>query len=90
VGLTITDRDNSPSPGGPGAATTVEIPFSFQVPCAVTEDATVGSTCSIDTTADALVPATVKEGDRSVWQLGAVEVRDAAGAVFMTQGVFIP
>jgi Tol biopolymer transport system component len=90
VGLTITDRDNTPSPGGPGAATTVEIPFSIQMPCAVTADATVGSTCSIDTTADALAPATVKEGDRSVWQLGAVEVRDAAGAVFMTQGVFVP
>jgi len=90
VGLTITDKDNTPSPGGPGAATTVEIPYSFTVPCADTADTTVGSTCAIDTTVDALVPGTAKEGDRAVWQLGTVEVRDAAGATFLTQGVFVP
>jgi hypothetical protein len=38
---------------------------------------TVGSTCAANTTVDAIVPGTIVEGRRSVWQLGQVEVKDA-------------
>jgi hypothetical protein len=64
--------------------------YSFAVPCAATADNGVGANCALDTTADALVPGTVREGRRAIWQLGAVSVRDGAGAPFMTQGVFVP
>jgi len=100
VAVRITDKDHTPAPGGAGAATTLDMPYSFTIPCAGTADDTVGSGCEVETTADALVPDTVKEGDRSVWQLGQVEVLDAgpdgdvntpAGAqVFLRQGVFVP
>ena len=70
------------------------------VPCTATGDTTVGSTCSLTTTADAVVGAgAVKESRRSIWQLGQVQVNDggADGVVsttpntlFAVQGVFVP
>jgi hypothetical protein len=88
--LRITDRDNSPSPGGPGAGTVTDLPFPFAVPCTVTLDTTVGSTCAVNTTADAVAPGAVKEGRRSIWALNGFEVHDANGDVFLTQGLFVP
>jgi hypothetical protein len=59
-----------------------------------------GSTCAANTTADALVPGTVKEGRRSIWQMSRVEVDDggadgdadapADNTLFMVQGLFVP
>jgi hypothetical protein len=56
--------------------------------------------CTAGTSLDALVPGTVKEGRRAVWQLGRVELWDggadgdaqtpAADTLFATQGLFIP
>ena len=88
--LRITDRDNTPSPGGPGAATVTDLDFPFSVPCTVTADASVGSTCAVDTTAEALAPGAVKESRRSVWALQRFDVRDADGHAFLTQGLFAP
>jgi WD40-like Beta Propeller Repeat len=91
VGLRITDKDNTPHPGGPGAATVSDITYSFPVPCAATDkDDTIGSQCAVDTTADALVPGTVKERRRTIWQLGQVALHDGAGNAFMRQGIFVP
>jgi hypothetical protein len=52
------------------------------------------------TTADSLVPGTIEEGNRSIWEIGQVEVFDggADGLVstsggntpFVRQGVFVP
>jgi WD40-like Beta Propeller Repeat len=88
--LRITDHDNTPNPGGPGAATVTDLPFPFAVQCTVTPSSTVGSSCAVATTADAVLGGAVKEGRRTVWQLGGFEVRDAAGAVFLRQGLFVP
>jgi hypothetical protein len=76
----ITDKDNTPAPnGGSGAATVQDMPFAFTVPCAVTSsDTTIGSLCSLDTTADTLVPGSVKEGMRSIWELSQVQSTTAA------------
>jgi Tol biopolymer transport system component len=90
MNLRITDKDNTPSPGGPGAATVKDMPYSFSVPCATTPAAGIGSSCGVDTTADTLVPGTVKEKRRTVWALGQVVLRDGAGNVFMRQGLFVP
>jgi TolB protein len=100
VTLRITDKDNTPHPGGPGAATTTEIPLEAIAACTPIADPQEGSTCTTTTTADALAPGTVKEGRRSIWQLGRVEVYDggadgdantpAGDTLFATQGLFIP
>jgi Tol biopolymer transport system component len=98
--LRITDKDNTPSPGGPGAATTVPFQYRFDIPCTPDPTTNVGSDCSISTTADTLVPGTIKESLRTVWQIGRVRVDDAGpdgnpdttadNTVFAVQGVFVP
>jgi hypothetical protein len=101
-GIRMTDRNNTPNPGGPGPGTVTDVVIPATIPCAATTDATVGSTCTVDTTLDALVPGTVKEGARAVWELGQVKVYDGgsdgdaettAGAdntLFMIEGLFVP
>jgi hypothetical protein len=60
----------------------------------------VGSTCSVNTTADAVVGAgTILESKRTIWQLGQVRVNDGGtdgvasttpNNPFMVQGVLVP
>jgi hypothetical protein len=64
--------------------------LGFDLPCTATADTTVGSTCALSTTYDALVPGAVTEARRSIWALGQVQVRDSGGAPFMRQGIFVP
>jgi hypothetical protein len=82
------------------AATTQDFPFSFAVPCAATTDTTVGSTCSVVTTADTLMPGAISAGVRTIWALGQIGVYDAGSddvasttadnTLFMVEGVFVP
>jgi TolB protein len=98
--LRITDKDNTPSPGGPGAGTTVPFQYGFDIPCTPDPAPDIGSDCSISTTADTLVPGTVTESLRTIWQVGRVRVDDAGpdgnpdttadNTVFAVQGVFVP
>jgi len=99
VALQITDKDNTPHPGGPGAATTQELTFDVDATCSVVSDPTPHSVCQTTTTADALIPGSIKEGRRSIWQLGQVLVYDggpdgdtatADNTVFARQGLFVP
>jgi hypothetical protein len=93
VVLKITDR------GGGVPITMQEFPFRFAVPCSATTSSSVGSTCTLATTADALIPAAVKETQRSIWELGQVQVNDGGpdgnaatepNAPFARQGLFVP
>ena len=85
--LRITDRNNGPSETG----TVQDVPYRVTVPCATTADSTIGSTCSVTTTADALGSGTVVEGRRAIWRLGQVRVNDGgADGVVAVQGVFVP
>ena len=86
----ITDRDNTPSPGGPGPATVSDTVLAFTVPCTPTASASVGSTCFVRTSVEALVAGAVKERRRAIWALGQVVVNDGDGAPFLKQGVFVP
>jgi len=88
--IQITDKNNTPHPGGPGAATVQELTHSQPIPCAGTANETVGSTCQLNTTVEALVPGAVVEKRRAIWELGAIRVHDGAGNLFMTQGLFVP
>jgi hypothetical protein len=87
----ITDRGNAPAAGGgTDPATVADLPLEIPAGCAGTAASQVGGTCDLVTTIDSVLPGAVREGDRAIWQMGRVEVLDAAGATFLRQGVFIP
>jgi TolB protein len=89
----ITDRDNTPNPGGPGPGTVQDASFGATLPCAA-------GTCTLATTANALAPGAVVQGRRTIWQVGQVDVYDGGAdgiasttgdnTLFMVEGVFIP
>jgi hypothetical protein len=94
--LRITDRYN-----GPGETGTVQdvVNYAVTVPCVGTTSGTIGSTCSVTTTADAIAAGTVLENRRSIWQLGQIRVFDGGpdgvastpdNTLFAVQGVFAP
>ena len=96
----ITDRDSGESAGGGSDPATVsDFPLAVPVSCAATSDPATGGSCAASTSLDAVVPGAIKEGDRSIWQLGAVQVFDggsdgsaatAPNTLFARQGLFVP
>jgi TolB protein len=98
--LRITDKENMPIVAGSGGGTVQTIPMEFTVPCAETPEPELGGLCGIDTTLDSLVPGTVKEGARAVWQLGQLRIYDGGpdgvastedgNQLFQVQGLFVP
>jgi TolB protein len=99
LSLRITDKENTPYPGGPGPGTVVDTTFAFTIPCATTPDTIIGSQCSIDTTADTLAPGIAPENGRAIWATDQVKVYDggpdgnadtAPNTLFEAQGVFAP
>ena len=71
----MTDKANGPGEDENG--TMVDTLLEMPVVCVGTAASTIGSTCALNTTLDALIPGLVREGDRSIWQLGQIVVRDA-------------
>jgi Tol biopolymer transport system component len=101
--LRITDRNNFVNPGpdaeGPVSGTGQDAFIKAAVPCTASVDPSIGSTCEIRTTEDALVPGMVLEGARTIWELGDVQVFDGGddgnietglNTLFMRQGLFVP
>jgi hypothetical protein len=95
--LRVTDKLNGSSPIDPG--TVADFPFEYKGICATTSDTTVGSTCSVNTTAGAVVPGAISEGNRTIWEVGTVQVFDGGSdgnvdtlpnTLFERQGVFVP
>ncbi len=94
----MTDRYNGNSQREPG--TVADVPLEIPVQCAATSDAATGGSCSVNTTLDALLPGSVREGSRAVVQLGKVKVFDAGAdgdadtsadnRRFAAQGLFVP
>jgi dipeptidyl aminopeptidase/acylaminoacyl peptidase len=93
----ITDSHNGASQNSAG--TLVDLDFPIAVDCASTAEASIGSLCTVATSADALVPNLVKERKDTSWQLfrlrlndsGANGVRgDADDTLFEQQGLFVP
>jgi hypothetical protein len=91
----ITDRV-----GGPAneAATVTDVVFPVTVPCTETSTAP-GATCAVTTSFDAVVPGTVPEGKRTIWQLEQIRVADGGAdgdvdttpnTLFAVQGIFVP
>jgi hypothetical protein len=97
--LRVTDRYNGSSLTEP--ATVTDTTFDFTVPCTATSsDATRGADCSLTTAANSVMPGSVVSSQRTIWELGQVEVRDggadgdadttADNQPFLRQGVFVP
>jgi hypothetical protein len=95
----ITDHDNHGGISDPDTATVSDIPFPVNGQCAATADTSIGGTCSIATTFNAIVPGAIKDGKRTTWEMGPVTVFDggadkkvstADNFPFATQGVFVP
>jgi hypothetical protein len=99
--LRVTDRYNAHnqySTAMPGTA--ADTPLRVIVPCTATADASVGSSCSVTTTADAVMPGIALEGKRANWELGQVQVYDGGAdgdaytpgdnTLFAVQGLFAP
>jgi hypothetical protein len=95
--LRITDRRNSPS--GTDAGTVSDFTFPFTVPCSATAEDS-GGKCALSTTANSVMPGSVQESARAIWQLGQIGIYDGGAdglasttdgdSVFATQGVFVP
>jgi hypothetical protein len=99
--IRITDKNNTPNPGGPGPGTVQDVPLPFDISCSPTaSDNTVGSDCNTSTTVNALFPSAITPGRRSIWQLGQVRAYDGGpdgnaatndgNTLFMDEGLFIP
>jgi hypothetical protein len=95
--LRVTDKLSGSVPID--SATMLDTPFNVTVPCAATADTAIGSTCAITTTADTVLPGTVIEIKRTIWQLGQTQVYDGGAdglaatpgnTLFAVQGVFVP
>ena len=96
--LRLTDRASGPALDEP--ATVQDFVYRFTVPCQATISTTIGSTCAVTTTADAIQPGTVKERARTIWQIGQIQLFDggpdgaastaSGNTLFLTQGVFVP
>jgi hypothetical protein len=96
---TLRMTDNRSGPGANEYGTIQDVPFEFTVPCTSTPSTTIGSTCSLNTSADALQPGIAVEGARGIWQLSQVQVADGGAdgvaatepnTIFAKQGIFIP
>jgi hypothetical protein len=92
-----TDRANGGSGSDPGTATD----FDFSVPfaCTPTASTTVGSDCRLDTSADAVTPAMIKENKATVLQVFSLRLMDSGpngvrgdsdDNLFASEGVLVP
>jgi hypothetical protein len=96
---TIRISDHYNGPGLNEAATVVDIPFPVNASCVATAATNVGGTCTANTTANTVVPGSVKDTQRAVVEIGQLQVNDggadglvstADNTLFEVQGIFIP
>ncbi len=74
--LRITDRDNGSTPlAAMDPATVADLALEIPVVCSPTAGP-VGSTCATATTVEAIFPGAVKEGARTIWELGTIALDD--------------
>jgi hypothetical protein len=93
----VTDRLNGPAEDVPG--TTSDAPLRFTIDCNSTPGPGGGS-CNAATSADGAMLGVVREGKRSVWGLGQIQLFDGGSdelasttgdnTLFAVQGFFTP
>jgi hypothetical protein len=94
----ISDHYNGPNRNE--AATMVDTSYpSVIIPCANTSATSIGARCAVDTTANAIVPGSVKDGQREVMEIDDLKLNDGGAdgtistggnTVFALPGIFIP
>jgi Tol biopolymer transport system component len=99
IRVRLTDRWNTPHPGGPGPGTG-SFTLAWTVPCYKGSDPTRGANCVIGFPDDALLPGLVKEKMRAIYQLEEIRVYDggadsdgdttADNRLFAVPGIFVP
>jgi PKD repeat protein len=96
VRMRLTDKLNGPA-AEPG--TVADQTLRATVPCGVTAGDPKGSTCTLSTTLDTLIPGIAKEKTRALWAVGQMGLNDggpdgdadtANNAPFAVQGLFVP
>jgi hypothetical protein len=96
---TIRISDHYNGPGLNEAATVIDIPFPVNGTCVNTAATNIGGTCTVNTTANAVVPGSVKDTQRAVVEVGQIQINDggadglvstADNTLFEDQGIFIP
>jgi hypothetical protein len=83
----ITDRNIGPTGVGLSAnGTATDMPMTFAVPCATTASGTVGSTCSVSTSLDAVLggATAVDDSKRAIWEMRGFS--DGAGVLKLWDG----
>jgi phosphatidylinositol-3-phosphatase len=98
--LSVRLTDHATTTSGDEPQTVEDFPLRVTVPCTPTTSTGTGSTCSLVTTADTVVPGAVLESKRSLWALDQVQVYDGGSdgaasttddnTLFMDQGLFVP
>jgi hypothetical protein len=102
--IRITDHWNGVGAGGGSdAATVIDLPFPVLGTCAATASATLGATCSTNTSANAVIGGpdpVVKDGKRANVEIGQIQIFDSGpdgqvgtvtdNELLSVQGVFIP
>jgi hypothetical protein len=95
--LRLTDHFNGPSLTE--AATMVDIPFPVNAACTNTSSTSIGGRCTVSTSLNAIIPGSIKDGQRMNLELGQIQVMDsgpdgnpttADNTVFAVEGTFVP
>jgi hypothetical protein len=93
----ITDRLNGPLQNEAATGLDTEIPLT--VPCTATASDTIGASCSLSSSFNAIVPGAVVERKRTIWGLGQIKIFDGGSSgtvgasdatLFETEGLFVP
>jgi hypothetical protein len=97
-GVRITDSFNGTTQDVPATANDGAFPIPMDcLPSPL--NATIGSTCGVNTSANALMPGVIRTGDKSIWQLGEIQVLDsgtdgtrgnADDQTLAVQGIYLP
>jgi hypothetical protein len=98
IAVRITDRLNG---YGGGSGTASDASIAVTMPCTTSPgDATIGSTCEVNTTLDTVAPGIVRENGRAVWQVERMKVLDGGAdgdaetagdnTRFAVQGIAVP
>jgi hypothetical protein len=101
--IRITDHFNGPvgGTGGTDPATVQDLPFPVTIPCANTASTTIGGTCSLNSSANAVVPGSVQDSKRALVEIQTLLFSDGGAdglaataapdnTLFATQGIWIP
>jgi hypothetical protein len=100
--IRITDHFNGPvgGTGGTDPATVQDLPFPVTSPCANSASTTIGGTCAVTTSANAVLPGAVQDNKRAIVEIQQIQISDGGtdgvalttgdNTLFGTQGIWIP